>query len=73
MGRLGKAWPGVASVASVVAIWEILSLVGILEPDYIPSASDTFGELTFLAGTDVFWISVGGTLHGHSGSASRRC
>jgi ABC-type nitrate/sulfonate/bicarbonate transport system permease component len=54
----------VLSIAGVLALWELLTRTGILNPDHIPTMTDTVAELFELLGESSFWSAVGSTLQG---------
>jgi ABC-type nitrate/sulfonate/bicarbonate transport system permease component len=55
--------PAVA-VVCVLALWELLTRAGVLNPDHIPTMTDTVAELASLLGDGDFWAAVGSTLQG---------
>lgn len=59
----GWALPA-AGVAGVLALLELLSRIGALNPDYFPPVSQGFAELAQLAIKASFWASVADTLEG---------
>jgi ABC-type nitrate/sulfonate/bicarbonate transport system permease component len=52
------------AVAGVLALWELLTRTGILNPDHIPTMTDTVARLVELLGESSFWSAVGSTLQG---------
>jgi ABC-type nitrate/sulfonate/bicarbonate transport system permease component len=55
--------PAVA-VICVLALWELVVGIGLLNEDHVPSMSATFAELAELLGDGAFWSAVGSTLEG---------
>ena len=55
--------PAVA-VVCVLALWELVVGIGLLNEDHVPSMTATLSELVVLFGDPDFWISVGNTLAG---------
>lgn len=52
------------AIAGALALWELLTRTGILNPDHIPTMTDTVAELFELLGESSFWSAVGSTLEG---------
>ena len=52
------------AIAGALALWELLTRSGILNPDHIPTMTDTVAELFELFGESSFWSAVGSTLEG---------
>jgi ABC-type nitrate/sulfonate/bicarbonate transport system permease component len=52
------------AIAGCLALWELLTRAGILNPDHIPTMTDTVSELASLLGDADFWGAVGNTLQG---------
>jgi ABC-type nitrate/sulfonate/bicarbonate transport system permease component len=52
------------AVAGTLALWELLTRTGVLNPDHIPTMTDTVSELAQLLGESSFWSAVGNTLEG---------
>ncbi len=63
LGRAwGAAWPKLAAVGSVLAVWQIIAWTG-WRPDYVlPGPGRVFSELGDLLGTAKFWSAVATTL-----------
>ena len=60
-----RAWaPPAIAVISVLALWELLTRSGILNPSHIPPMTDTVAELFELLGESSFWSAVSSTLQG---------
>jgi ABC-type nitrate/sulfonate/bicarbonate transport system permease component len=55
--------PAVA-VICVLALWELVVGIGLLNEDHVPSMSATVSELGELLGDSGFWSAVGNTLQG---------
>jgi ABC-type nitrate/sulfonate/bicarbonate transport system permease component len=55
--------PGVA-VLCVLALWELVVGIGLLDEDHIPTMTATVAELASLLGDPEFWTAVGNTLAG---------
>jgi ABC-type nitrate/sulfonate/bicarbonate transport system permease component len=55
--------PAVA-VICVLALWELVVGIGLLNEDHVPSMSATVSELAELLGDGSFWSAVGNTLQG---------
>jgi ABC-type nitrate/sulfonate/bicarbonate transport system permease component len=55
--------PAVA-VICVLALWELVVGIGLLNEDHVPSMSATVAELAELLGDGGFWSAVGSTLQG---------
>ncbi len=56
--------PALLSVAGVLALWQLLSVTGVLPERHLPSMTDTFAELGRQLGEGDFWSAVGSTLQG---------
>jgi ABC-type nitrate/sulfonate/bicarbonate transport system permease component len=52
------------AVAGALALWELLTRTGILNPDHIPTMTETVARLAELLGESSFWSAVGSTLQG---------
>ena len=55
--------PAVA-VICVLALWELVVGIGLLNEDHVPSMTATVSELAELLGDGAFWSAVGSTLQG---------
>ncbi len=55
--------PAVA-VICVLALWQLVVGIGLLNEDHVPSMSSTVAELAELLGDGDFWSAVGSTLQG---------
>jgi len=53
-----------AAVICVLALWELVVGIGLLNEDHVPSMSATVTELAELLGDGSFWSAVGNTLQG---------
>ena len=56
--------PPSIAVLCVLALWELVVGIGLLNQDHVPAMSDTFSELAGLLGDGDFWVAVGNTLQG---------
>jgi ABC-type nitrate/sulfonate/bicarbonate transport system permease component len=54
----------ILAIAGVLALWELLTRAGVLNPDHIATMTGTFAELFELLGDGDFWSAVGSTLEG---------
>jgi ABC-type nitrate/sulfonate/bicarbonate transport system permease component len=52
------------AIAGALALWQLLTATGVLNPDHIPTMTDTVAELFDLLGESSFWSAVGSTLEG---------
>jgi ABC-type nitrate/sulfonate/bicarbonate transport system permease component len=52
------------AIAGCLALWQLLTVTGVLNPDHIPTMTDTVAELVELLGDPDFWSAVGSTLQG---------
>jgi ABC-type nitrate/sulfonate/bicarbonate transport system permease component len=52
------------AVICVLALWELVVGIGLLNEDHVPSMSATVAELAELVGEGDFWSAVGSTLQG---------
>lgn len=52
------------AVICVLALWELVVGIGLLNEDHVPSMSATVAELAELLGDGSFWSAVGSTLEG---------
>jgi ABC-type nitrate/sulfonate/bicarbonate transport system permease component len=60
-----KPWaPPAIAVLGVLALWELVVGVGLLNENHVPAMTDTFAELGSLLGDADFWTAVGNTLQG---------
>ncbi|KOU54863.1 ABC transporter permease [Streptomyces sp. MMG1533] len=55
---------GLAGLAGLVAVLEVLPHVGLVSADYLPPASETGRALWHLLAEDTFWTALGDTLTG---------
>lgn len=62
MTRTTEMVLGAAAVLALLAVWQLASVVGLLDRDIVPSAADVLGELARLVGTGGFWTTVGHTV-----------
>ena len=53
---------GVAGIIGFLLMWELIPRVGIVEPRFLPPASEIIAELITNFGLTVFWVAVGETL-----------
>ena len=54
----------ILAIAGALALWQLLTVTGVLNPDHIPTMTDTVTELFQLLGEGSFWSAVGSTLEG---------
>jgi ABC-type nitrate/sulfonate/bicarbonate transport system permease component len=52
------------AIAGALGLWELLTRSGLLNPDHVPTMTDTVAELATLLGESSFWSAVGSTLQG---------
>ena len=52
------------AIAGALALWELLTRSGILNPDHIPTMTDTVAQLFELLAESSFWSAVASTLEG---------
>jgi ABC-type nitrate/sulfonate/bicarbonate transport system permease component len=52
------------AVAGALALWELLTRTGVLNPDHVPTMTDTVSRLLELLGEASFWSAVGSTMQG---------
>lgn len=57
---------GLAGLAGLVVVLEVLPHTGLVSADYLPPASDMAGALWHLLAEDTFWTALGDTLTGWS-------
>jgi len=57
-----SALRGLATTVVVLAVWELLYRVGIIDPRVFPSAGDTVAALVDQLGSDTFWEQIGVTM-----------
>jgi ABC-type nitrate/sulfonate/bicarbonate transport system permease component len=55
--------PGI-SIASALALWELLTRAEVLPERHVPTMTDTVAELADLLSTTEFWAAVGNTMEG---------
>jgi ABC-type nitrate/sulfonate/bicarbonate transport system permease component len=53
-----------AAVLGVLALWELVVAIGLLNENHVPAMTDTVAELVSLLGDADFWSAVGSTLQG---------
>jgi ABC-type nitrate/sulfonate/bicarbonate transport system permease component len=56
--------PAAIAVICVLALWELVVGIGLLNEDHVPSMTATVSELAELLGDGDFWSAVGSTLQG---------
>jgi ABC-type nitrate/sulfonate/bicarbonate transport system permease component len=62
---VNRDWaPPAIAVIAVLALWELFTRSGILNPDHVPPMTDTVAELVELLQEGSFWSAVGNTLQG---------
>jgi ABC-type nitrate/sulfonate/bicarbonate transport system permease component len=52
------------AIAGCLALWELLTRTGVLNPDHVPTMTETVAELASLLGDPDFWSAVGSTMQG---------
>jgi ABC-type nitrate/sulfonate/bicarbonate transport system permease component len=52
------------AIAGTLALWQLLTATGVLNPDHIPTMTGTVAELFGLLGEGGFWSAVASTLQG---------
>jgi ABC-type nitrate/sulfonate/bicarbonate transport system permease component len=63
-GRGRDAALGVLGLLTVVAVWELLPRIGIVDPSYLPPFSTVAAALVDQVGTSTFWTALSQTLRG---------
>ena len=53
---------GAGAVLAALALWEVFTRSGVIDPQQVPPASTTLADLGRLAGTGGFWENVWGTV-----------
>lgn len=53
---------GVAGIIGFLLTWELIPRLGIIEPRFLPPASDVLAALVTDFGSTMFWVAVGETL-----------
>jgi ABC-type nitrate/sulfonate/bicarbonate transport system permease component len=53
-----------AAVLGVLALWELVVAIGLLNENHVPPMTDTVSEFVTLLGDGDFWSAVGSTLEG---------
>jgi ABC-type nitrate/sulfonate/bicarbonate transport system permease component len=62
---MNRSWaPPAIAVVCVLALWELVVGIGLLNDRHVPSMSDTVAELVRLLGAGDFWSAVGNTMQG---------
>ena len=64
MDSAGTPLRGLAGLAGLVVLLEVLPHTGLVSADYLPPASEMGRALWQLLGEDVFWTALGDTLTG---------
>jgi ABC-type nitrate/sulfonate/bicarbonate transport system permease component len=59
---LRKVGLGLAGIAGFLLTWQLLPTLGIVNPAYFPTATDTIAQLSFMLGDLEFWRNVGRTM-----------
>jgi ABC-type nitrate/sulfonate/bicarbonate transport system permease component len=62
-----RAWPvqqflGLAGILGFLLTWELIPRTGIVEPRFLPPASEVLAALLRALGLTAFWVSVGETM-----------
>jgi ABC-type nitrate/sulfonate/bicarbonate transport system permease component len=58
----GKQLLGIAGILAFLLVWELVPRVGIVEPRFLPPASEVIGALARDFGLTAFWVAVGETM-----------
>ena len=58
----GVAWPKLLAAAIVVALWQVVFLLGLKPPYVLPSPARVFSELGAQVSTERFWLAVATTM-----------
>ena len=58
----GVAWPKLLAAAIVVALWQIVFLLGLKPPYVLPSPARVFSELGAQVSAERFWLAVATTM-----------
>jgi len=53
---------GIAGILAFLLVWELVPRVGIVEPRFLPPASEVIGALARDFGLTAFWVAVGETM-----------
>jgi ABC-type nitrate/sulfonate/bicarbonate transport system permease component len=53
---------GIAGILGFLLVWEVIPAIGIVNPRYLPPASEAIAELLRDFGQMAFWVAVGETL-----------
>jgi len=59
---LRKVGLGLAGIAGFLLTWQLLPTLGIVNPAYFPTATDTIAQLSLMLGDLEFWRNVGRTM-----------
>lgn len=62
IGTLRRIVLGTLGIVGFLAVWQLLSVLRILNPEQLPSAADTFAELQTLLVDMEFWRNIGRTM-----------
>lgn len=62
IGALRRVLLGTLGVVGFLAAWQLLSTLRILNPEQLPSATDTFAQLSVLLRDLEFWRNIGRTM-----------
>ncbi|GAB3633163.1 ABC transporter permease [Microbacterium sp. AGC85] len=62
IGALRRVLLGALGVVVFLAVWQLLSTLRILNPEQLPSATDTFAQLGVLLRDLEFWRNIGRTM-----------
>jgi sulfonate transport system permease protein len=58
----GVAWPKLLAAAIVVALWQVVFMLGLKPPYVLPSPARVFSELGAQVSTERFWLAVATTM-----------
>jgi ABC-type nitrate/sulfonate/bicarbonate transport system permease component len=62
LGTLRRIVLGTIGIVGFLAVWQLLSVLRVLNPEQLPSATDTFAELQTLIRDMEFWRNIGRTM-----------
>lgn len=62
IGTLRRIVLGTIGIVGFLAVWQLLSVLRVLNPEQLPSATDTFAELLTLLRDMEFWRNIGRTM-----------
>ncbi|WP_235045962.1 ABC transporter permease [Paeniglutamicibacter gangotriensis] len=62
MRRSKKQLPGLAGIIGFLLLWELIPRVGVVEPRFLPPASEVIAALITDFSLTAFWVAVGETM-----------